>query len=123
MPANGGTSMSFNMYASGGWWNRTRSWRYVFLAGVVFGIVIGWSFHGVISLFMRFGLVFVMLLPLLALGYMWWRSSQERKRVHPTTVVRWTGQDPQINYDRAAPAGGRQTIIDLDDVRPREPQR
>ena len=42
--------MSFNPYTPDGWWERTRMMRYIFAAGVVLGIFIGWFFHGLISM-------------------------------------------------------------------------
>lgn len=116
--------MSFNTYAPSGWWDRTRRLRYVFVAGVVFGMALGWAFHGVISMAMRFGVVALLLVPLMLLGFMWWRSSRERSRMQATmTVMRWNGGPfPGRGGDRTV-SFERGDVVDLDDVRTREQRR
>lgn len=47
-----------------------------FLAGLIVGVLIGWFFHGVVSLFVRFGLVLLLLIPLVLIGMFLWRSRQ-----------------------------------------------
>lgn len=122
--------MSFNSYTPPGWWDRTRTLRYGFVAGTVFGMALGWAFHGVISLAVRFGVVFVLLLPMLLLAFMWWRSSRERSRMQATmTVMRWNGGQFSAHggdvgaqpYGTVGFEGG--DVVDLDDVRTREPKR
>lgn len=116
--------MSFNTYTPPGWWDRTRPLRYVFAAGMVFGMALGWAFHSVISMAVRFGVVALLLLPLMLLGFMWWRSSRERSRMQATmTVMRWDGGslpgrggDLTMDFERG-------DVVDLDDVRTRGQQR
>ena len=55
------------------WW-RARWARYAFVAGMVLGVALGWAFHAVIGLFIRFGLALVVLVPLLLIGYAVWRA-------------------------------------------------
>ncbi len=55
------------------WW-RARWARYAFVAGMVLGVALGWAFHAVIGLFLRFGLALIILVPLLLIGYAVWRS-------------------------------------------------
>lgn len=98
--------------------------RYAFIVGVVFGTALGWAFHGLISMAVRFGFVALLLIPLLLVVFMWWRSSRERNRMQATmTVMRWGGgqvpprggDDPwgQVGFDNG-------DVIDLNDVRARE---
>lgn len=114
--------MSFNPYTSAGWWDRTRMMRYIFAAGVLLGIFIGWFFHGLISMAIQFGVVMILLVPLALLGYMWWRSTRQRGRGRPSmTVMRWeSGQFPPYGNDMAADHIGRvrfdhDDVIDADD--------
>lgn len=104
--------------------------RYAFIVGTVFGIALGWAFHGVISMVMRFGFVALLLFPLMLLAFMWWRSSRERSRMQTTmTVMRWNGGQFSAQGDAAGanPYGQmgfeRGDVVDLDDVRTREHQR
>lgn len=76
-------------------WERLRWARQGFFAGLLAGIVLGWFFHGIISFLLRFGLVLVLLLPLLVIGWLWWRSSRSDGPVRATTtVMTWRGDDP-----------------------------
>ena len=101
--------------------------RYAFVVGMVFGMALGWAFHGVISMAVRFGVVALLLIPLLLVGFMWWRSSRERNRMRATmTVMRWNGgQFPphgseaswgQVGFDNG-------DVVDLNDGRTREQNR
>lgn len=123
--------MSFNSYTPPGWWDRTRALRYAFIFGTVFGMVLGWSFHGLISMAVRFGVVFVLLVPLMLLVFMWWRSSRERSRMQATmTVMRWNGGQfsasggPDVGANPYGRIGfERGDVVDIDDVRTQEEQR
>lgn len=76
------------------WWERIRWARQGFFAGMLAGIVLGWFFHGIISFLIRFGLVVVLLLPLLVIGWLWWRSSRGTVTDQPnTTVMTWRSED------------------------------
>lgn len=116
--------MSFNTYASPGWWDRTRMMRYVFLAGLVMGVFTGWFFHGLISMMVQFGVVILLVLPLALLGFMWWRSSRQRNQTQATmTVMRWgNGQFSPYGNDVTADQLGRMRyerddVFDVDDGR------
>lgn len=76
------------------WWERIRWARGGFFAGLLIGVMLGWFFHGIISFLFRFGLVLVLLLPLLVIGWLWWRSSRRDGAGVPTaTVMTWRGED------------------------------
>lgn len=75
-------------------WERIRWARGGFFAGLLAGVVLGWFFHGIISFLLRFGLVLVLLLPLLVIGWLWWRSSRSNGTQGPTsTVMTWRADD------------------------------
>jgi hypothetical protein len=104
--------------------------RYAFIGGTIFGMALGWAFHGVISMAVRFGVVFVLLLPLTLLAFMWWRSSRERSRMQATmTVMRWNGGQFSAHGGEAGSSpyghigfeGG--DVINLNDAGTREQQR
>ncbi len=83
--------MSFNAYTPPGLWDRTRMARFGFIAGAIFGIGVGWFFHGLISLIVRFGIVMMLMIPILLIAWLWWRSSRTISR--PTnrgSVMTWT---------------------------------
>lgn len=90
--------MRYQSYVPPGLWQRTKWIRVAFLLGLVLGLLLGWLFHGIISLFMQFGLVAVLLLPLLVIGYLWWRSSR-RPSERSTTVMTWSNVPPQPSTD------------------------
>jgi hypothetical protein len=122
--------MSFNTYTPPGLWDRTRTLRYAFVVGTLFGIALGWTFHGLISMAVRFGVVAVLLVPLALLAFMWWRSSRERNRMQTTmTVMRWNGRDfSTYGGDAGANPYGQMgfeqgEVVDLSDVRAREQKR
>jgi hypothetical protein len=116
--------LSFNTYTPPGLWDRTRMMRYAFIVGTVFGMALGWAFHGLISMAVRFGIVAVLLVPLILLVFMWWRSSRERSRIQTTmTVMRWNGNQfsPQGGDASYGPIGfDKNDVVDLNDARTRE---
>lgn len=115
---------AFSASIAGQMWERLRWARYAFLAGLAVGVMLGWFFHGVISLLVRFGIVLVLLLPLLVIGYFWMRSSrQSRGGNGGQQVVTWTmsgqggpGQPPPgwpgTPYDHH-PADPQKTLTDV----------
>jgi hypothetical protein len=126
--------VNFNAYTPPGWWDRTRFLRYAFVAGLVVGVFMGWFFHGLISMVLQFGFVAILLLPLIVLTFMWWRSSREQRRVQSSmTVMRWSpGQyPPQFNeaFEQDVPNGpfGRRRandeILDVDGHQRQEQRR
>src|SRR5688500_3517906 len=54
-------------------WARTRVPRITFLIGLILGLVMGWFFHGVISLIIRLGILLIFLVPLAIAVYFWFR--------------------------------------------------
>jgi hypothetical protein len=87
--------MRYQSYVPPGLWERTRWIRIAFVAGLGIGLLLGWFFHGIISFFVQFGLVALLLLPLLIIGYLWWRSSRRpRTGSGPMTVMTWSNEFP-----------------------------
>lgn len=92
------------------WWERLKGAQFGFIAGLLVGLLMGWFFHGVISLAVRFGLLLVLLLPLIVIGWLWLRSqragspsgSSSRTMAEPDTS--WTAV---IDVERAAPRPSR----------------
>jgi len=58
-------------------WNRTRVPRITFLVGLILGLIMGWFFHGVISLVIRFFFVLILLIPLAIALYFWFRLRRQ----------------------------------------------
>jgi predicted lipid-binding transport protein (Tim44 family) len=58
------------------WSHRLRGAQFGFIAGIVIGLVFGWIFHGIISMAFRFGLLVLLLLPLIIIGWLWFRSQR-----------------------------------------------
>ncbi|HWV36290.1 MAG TPA: hypothetical protein VNZ55_11705, partial [Thermomicrobiales bacterium] len=96
------------------------------VAGIIVGVGLGWFFHGLISLLVRFGLVMFLMIPLLLIGWLWWRSSRTVSRPgRQGTVMTWTtasfpgyGGMPEPT---PRPDGGRfqdsDQIYDLDELK------
>src|SRR5687768_2297523 len=61
-------------------WARTRLLRIGFIAGLILGALLGWFFHGLISLVIRFFFVLVLLVPFVLALYAWWRLRREVDR-------------------------------------------
>lgn len=80
--------MNRQTITTSGLWQRTRWIRLAYVAGLLSGILVGWLLHGIISLVFRFGLVALLLLPLIVILYLFWRSARTNRR---TTIVTWGG--------------------------------
>lgn len=94
--------MRAQAYTSAGLWQRTKWIRWAYVAGLLSGVLVGWLLHGIISLFVRFGLVALLLLPLVIILYLFWRSSRGNRR---TTVVTWSSGNG-FGPNGAPPADG-----------------
>jgi len=87
------------------WWERLKGAQVGLIVGLVFGVLLGWFFHGVISLAIRFGLLLVLLLPLIVIGWLWLRSQR--------------AQAPSANQPQPPPGNGWTAVIDIEGTRPR----
>jgi hypothetical protein len=106
--------MSFNAYTPPGFWDRTRFARFGFIAGLIVGILIGWFFHGVVSLIMRVGFVIALLIPLAIVLWLWWRSSRTpMPGERPRASIQWVEIGTRDN-GRGDPADRRRRASDPD---------
>lgn len=81
------------------WNHRFKGAQFGFIAGIVIGLIFGWVFHGIISFALRFGLLVLLLLPLIVIGWLWFRSQ------------RGGSKGPQDQGEERA--GGWATVIDV----------
>jgi predicted lipid-binding transport protein (Tim44 family) len=112
------------------WWERLKGAQFGFIAGILIGLIFGWIFHGIISLAVRFGILIVLLLPLIVIGWLWFRSrrpTQSGPGGQPMGMQQgsWTAV---IDVERPAPRAPRnddpsREFIDVPLVRPRAETR
>lgn len=95
--------MHTQAYTTSGLWQRTKWIRLAYVAGLISGILVGWLLHGIISLVVRFGLVALLMLPLIVILYLFWRSSRGRRT---TTAMTWSGTGPYDNGAAPTANGG-----------------
>ncbi len=84
------------------WWDRLRGAQFGFVAGLVIGSIFGWFFHGVISMAIRFGLLMVLLLPLIVISWFWFRS-RERQTQRSAQQTRGAGSSWRPGFDAGRP--------------------
>ena len=58
------------------WSSRLKGAQFGFIAGILVGVIFGWIFHSVISLAVQFGLVLFLLIPIIVIGWLWFRSQR-----------------------------------------------
>ena len=92
-------------------WARTRVPRITFLIGLVIGLVMGWFFHGVISLIVRLGILLLFLIPLAIALYFWFRLRNQNQNPTNTatgmTVISVDGWDVGDRYGQGGPSRRR----------------
>jgi len=59
---------------------------YGFVAGIVLGLILGWFFHGAVGIILRFGLVALLLAPLIIL-FLVWRRLTDRAQPQENEMV------------------------------------
>ncbi len=104
------------------WWERLKGAQFGFIAGILIGLIFGWIFHGVISLAIRFGMLVLLLLPLIVIGWLWFRSQRSRTSGQPVTrpgpEATWAAV---IDVERTPPprtTPTEATLIDVPLVKP-----
>lgn len=55
-------------------WQQSMRARYGFMVGITVGVLLGWFFHGIVSLVIRLGLVMLLLIPIFIIGWLFLRS-------------------------------------------------
>ena len=86
------------------WSHRLKGAQFGFIAGIVIGLIFGWIFHSVISLAFQFGLVLFLLIPLVVIGWFWFRSQRAARNVQQGTP---SGGQPR---------GSWTTVIDVQTI-------
>ena len=101
-----------------------RITQIAFVVGLLLGVVLGWLFSGLVGTVMRFGLLALLLIPLIAAIFFWWRvRSSNNKGGSGPTVVTWSSgtmppaQDDIFEQIRRDQRNLEDVVIDLDDVR------
>lgn len=113
------------------WWDRLKGAQFGFIIGILIGLIFGWIFHGIISMAVRFGLLVVLLLPLIVIGWLWFRSrrspsnpnaSPGKSQVRGTswTAVIDVPAPPQRSQPDPTPS---EPFVDVPLVRPRAESR
>jgi hypothetical protein len=93
------------------WSLRLKGAQAGFIAGIVVGLIFGWIFHSVISLALQFGLVLFLLIPIIVIGWLWFRSQRASR----------ASQSGQAGSERRT--GAWTTVIDVQTVdASRQPQ-
>ena len=104
----------------------SRRMQVSFFVGLVLGILLGWLFSGVVSAVMRFGLLAVLLIPLILAVLFWWKVRTAKPQGEATVVTWSTGglpprQDDLFEHMRRDQQRSQQhlddVVIDLDDIR------
>ncbi len=81
---------------------------YGFIAGITLGLILGWLFHGVVSMVLRFGLVIALLLPL-ALVFIGWRRYADRRQADQRLVRAAADERRVIDVE---PLDGDQYVVE-----------
>lgn len=105
------------------WKDRLKGAQFGFIAGILIGLIFGWVFHGIISLALRLGLLVVLLLPLIVIGWLWFRA-----RGRPVTNVQMRTRAPEATWQPVIDVGPEPppsrtrpqdpTLVDVPLVRP-----
>lgn len=97
-------------------WARTRVPRITFLIGLVLGLIMGWFFHGVISLIVRLGILLIFLIPLAIALYFWFRLRNQNQTNTGTgmTVISVEGWDGGDRYGQGGPSRRRRQTFPED---------
>ena len=87
-------------------WARTRVPRITFLVGLVLGLIMGWFFHGFISLIVRLGILLIFLIPLAIALYFWIRLRNKNQTNSNSatgmTVIGVDGWDAADRYGQGS---------------------
>lgn len=93
-----------------------RQVQIAFVVGLVLGVILGWLFSSIVSAIVRFGLVAVLLVPLMLALFFWWRVRQAPK--NEPTMMTWgsfgTPQDMNDLFETRMPDPD-EYVIDMDD--------
>lgn len=99
----------------------SRRIQVAFVAGLLLGIMLGWLFSGVVSAVMRFGLLVVLLIPLVLALLFWWRV--RRTPANEPTVITWSSLGSTQNLDdlfgptTQRPVDPDEIVIELEELK------
>lgn len=98
----------------------SRRVQFAFVTGLILGVLLGWLFSGVVSAVMRFGLLVVLLVPLVLALLFWWRV--RKTPANEPTVITWSSLDSSQNLDdlfgttNKRPIDPDEIVIDFDEI-------
>ncbi len=73
--------------AAASFWDEIKPKLYIFCAGMVTGLLLGWFFHGLVGTLIRVFLILLLMVPVVA-AFLFWRSvSNERTKAKAPTDV------------------------------------
>lgn len=124
--------MQSQMPPNQNWYGQLRGLRNGFIAGLLIGMLIGWFFHGLVGLAVRFGFVLVLLIPLAIVVWFFflrgrsgppaqdgggvqvftWGTSQDGQRYQ--AEPRRQRSDPTARRDRSQRQPDESEVIDLE---------
>jgi hypothetical protein len=109
------------------WWDRLRGAQFGFIAGLVIGLIFGWFFHGIISFALRMGVLLLLLLPLIVIGWFWFRSRNATRAPQRGSgnVITWTAVGSMSRQPPPPPAPHYESdvLVDVPVVKPTERSR
>ncbi|HYI24065.1 MAG TPA: hypothetical protein VD767_01530 [Thermomicrobiales bacterium] len=115
------------------WWERLKGAQFGFIAGLLIGLLMGWFFHGIISMAVRLGVFVLLLLPLIVIGWLWLRSQRASSGAGqdqpPPGATTWTAVGtvtttrPPTPQQSVAPDVERGVLIDVPVAKPRTESR
>jgi predicted lipid-binding transport protein (Tim44 family) len=90
------------------WWDRLKGAQIGFVGGLMIGLLMGWFFHGIISIAVRMGVLLILLLPLIVIAWFWLRSQRATRSSTPSgpAVITWSSRtvaEPEGPQHRSAP--------------------
>lgn len=74
--------------------DRIRSFGYVFLAGLVIGVFLGWMLHGLIGFVFRVAL-FIVAVIVVAGAIAFWQNTRRSSNAYDPTTIETTWRDPR----------------------------
>jgi F0F1-type ATP synthase assembly protein I len=72
--------------AAASFWEEVKPKFYIFCAGLVVGLFLGWFFHGLVGTLVRIFIVLLILVPVVA-AFLFWRSVSNDRSKAPMSDV------------------------------------
>lgn len=98
-----------------------RVTKIAFVLGLLLGLVLGWIFSSLVGAVFRYGLLALLIIPLILAIYFWWRIRNAKPTDGPTVVTWSAGSMPPMQDDifsqiRRDQKSLEDVVIDLDDT-------